>query len=405
MLNLLKIRVTGFKLLKDNFEIDLTTKARVYESDKAKEIQEVDKGLYLFRTNAFVGGNSSGKSTVLSLILKTLVFLQTGRWKYLQREFKKSKILLNIIFYLDGYIYDYQTSFSKIDVNNLLSDNSYAPINEISLKKLRYSKSKGIKCLDYILKDGEDLDYILKSSLDDTSAIKTITGNNVIVDDFSNNNISNLNETILRKTFFNSLNSCDKELVSSIIQLLDDSIEYIYYENSDYVRFKRANESEELMPTINLAAILSAGTFRGVELYIRCINALKNGATIIVDEIENCFQKNLVYNLLFLFNDEKINSKNAKLLFSTHYVEILDYLNRRDGIFITHKENGIIDIKNLYKDYSLRTELSKSKQFDNNVFNTAINYKQLLKVNRSLLNELQANNDWRNRWISIKRNH
>lgn len=393
MLNLLKIRVTGFKLLKDNFEIDLTTKARVYESDKAKEIQEVDKGLYLFRTNAFVGGNSSGKSTVLSLILKTLVFLQTGRWKYLQREFKKSKILLNIIFYLDGYIYDYQTSFSKIDVNNLLSDNSYAPINEISLKKLRYSKSKGIKCLDYILKNGEDLDYILKSSLDDTSAIKTITSNNVIVDDFSNNNISNLNETILRKTFFNSLNSCDKELVSSIIQLLDDSIEYIYYENSDYVRFKRANESEELMPTINLAAILSAGTFRGVELYIRCINALKNGATIIVDEIENCFQKNLVYNLLFLFNDEKINSKNAKLLFSTHYVEILDYLNRRDGIFITHKENGIIDIKNLYKDYSLRTELSKSKQFDNNVFNTAINYKQLLKVNRSLLNELQANND------------
>lgn len=393
MLNLLKIRVTGFKLLKDNFEIDLTTKARVYESDKAKEVQEVDKGLYLFRTNAFVGGNSSGKSTVLSLILKTLVLLQTGRWKYLQREFKKSKILLNIIFYLDGYIYDYQTSFSKIDVNNLLSDNSYAPINEISLKKLRYSKSKGIKCLDYILKDGEDLDYILKSSLDDTSAIKTITGNNVIVDDFSNNNISNLNETILRKTFFNSLNSCDKELVSSIIQLLDDSIEYIYYENSDYVRFKRANESEELMPTINLAAILSSGTFRGVELYIRCINAFKNGATIIVDEIENCFQKNLVYNLLFLFNDEKINSKNAKLLFSTHYVEILDYLNRRDGIFITHKENGIIDIKNLYKDYSLRTELSKSKQFDNNVFNTAINYKQLLKVRRSLLNELQANND------------
>ena len=63
MLDLLKIRINGFKLLKENFEIDLTTKARVYESDKAQEIQEVDKGLYLFHTNAFVGGNSSGKST------------------------------------------------------------------------------------------------------------------------------------------------------------------------------------------------------------------------------------------------------------------------------------------------------------------------------------------------------
>lgn len=393
MLDLLKIRINGFKLLKENFEIDLTTKARVYESDKAQEIQEVDKGLYLFHTNAFVGGNSSGKSTVLSLILKTLVFLQTGRWKYVQREFKKEKIDLDIIFYLDGYIYDYQTSFSKIDTTKLSNDNSYSPINEISLRRLRYNKSKGAKNLDYILDYGESLDHILKFSLGDTSAIKTITGDNVIVDDFSNNNISNLNETVLRNTFFTSLNSCDKELVSSIIQLLDDSIDYIYYENSDYVRFKRVNENEEIMPAINLAAILSAGTFRGVELYIRCINALKNGATIIVDEIENCFQKNLVYNLLFLFNDENINSKNAKLIFSTHYVEILDYLNRRDGIFITHKENGIIDVKNLYKDYSLRTELSKSKQFDNNVFNTAINYKQLLKVRRSLLNELQTNND------------
>lgn len=45
---------------------------------------------------------------------------------------------------------------------------------------------------------------------------------------------------------------------------------------------------------------------------------------------------------------KKINSKGAKLIFSTHYIEILDYLDRRDNIFITHKGTGIINIKNLY---------------------------------------------------------
>ena len=128
-------------------------------------------------------------------------------------------------------------------------------------------------------------------------------------------------------------------------------------------------------------------------MFIRCINALKYGKTFIVDEIENCFQKNLVFNLLFLFNDSKINSKGAQLIFSTHYVEILDYLNRRDNIFITHKTNGRILANNLYSDYNVRTELLKSKQFDNNVFNTSVNYRQVLEVRRNLLSELHIDND------------
>ena len=86
--------------------------------------------------------------------------------------------------------------------------------------------------------------------------------------------------------------------------------------------------------------ILSAGTFCGVELYIRCIDVLKYGKTIIIDEIETSFQKNLVYNLLFLFNDGEINSKGAQIIISTHYVEILDYLSRRDNIYLAHKNDG-----------------------------------------------------------------
>lgn len=393
MLYLLNLKANGYKLLSDDFNLNLTSRTRVYQNEKEKEMIEVDKGLYVFRSLAFVGGNSSGKSTVLSLLLKTLLFMQTGRWEYVPREFKNDYIDIETIFYLDGYIYEYNFVVGKIDFEKLSLANKFSPITKENLKKMRYDKSRGIKNLDLIHENGENLSSLFEMSLNDTSAITKITSNNIIVDDFNNNNITNFNESIVRNTFFTSLNSCDKNLVSSIIKLLDDSIEYIVCDDSDHVVFKRINETELVMPKVELISILSAGTFRGVELFIRCINALKYGKVFIVDEIENCFQKNLVFNLLFLFNDAKINSKGAQLIFSTHYVEILDYLNRRDGIFITHKNDGHISVKNLYSDYDVRTELSKSKQFDNNVFNTALNYKQVLEVRRNLINELHINND------------
>lgn len=393
MLELLKVKASGFKLLEDNFELDFTTRTRVYQKDKLSEIEEIDKGLNTFRSIAFVGGNSSGKSTALSLVLKTLLFLQTGRWEFIPREFKKDSIDLNIVFYLEGFLYNYSCTFSKIEIDKLSIANIYSPITNEKLTKLEYNKARGIVNLDLLNTNGVDESEILKSSLLDTSAIAKITGDKISVDEFSNNNIVNFDRNIVRNTFFASLNSCDKELVSSIIKLLDESIEYIICDNSDLVKFKRINEKEIIISKLELLSILSSGTFRGVELYVRSINALKYGKVFIVDEIENCFHKNLVKNLLFIFNSKNINSKGAKLIFSTHYTEILDSLSRRDNIFITHKENGYVNVKNLYSDYDVRTELSKSNQFDNNVFNTSFNYEQLLNVKELIINDLHTNND------------
>lgn len=393
MLELLKVKASGFKLLEDNFELDFTTRTRVYQKDKLSEIEEIDKGLNTFRSIAFVGGNSSGKSTALSLVLKTLLFLQTGRWEFIPREFKKDSIDLNIVFYLEGFLYNYSCTFNKIEIDKLSIANIYSPITNEKLIKLEYNKARGIVNLDLLNTNGVDESEILKSSLLDTSAIAKITGDKISVDEFSNNNIVNFDGNIVKNTFFASLNSCDKELVSSIIKLLDESIEYIICDNSDLVKFKRINEKEIIISKLELLSILSSGTFRGVELYVRSINALKYGKVFIVDEIENCFHKNLVKNLLFIFNSKNINSKGAKLIFSTHYTEILDSLSRRDNIFITHKENGYVNVKNLYSDYDVRTELSKSNQFDNNVFNTSFNYEQFLNVKELIINDLHTNNN------------
>lgn len=391
MLKLLNIRVNGYKLLEENFTFDFLTRTKVLEFDLEKEIFKIDTLLYSFRTLAVVGGNSSGKSTVLSLILKTIDFLSSGRWSYVENEFKEDKIGLSISFYLDGNIYFYSVNLLK-NTSDEGRNRLYALIDNESLFMKKYVKAKGKKNLENI----DDVDDVtsryLQNSLKDTSAIINLVKENILVDAFTNNNVIAFNEGLLSNSFYNILDNSNKELASSIIKLLDDSIEYIKSDSSDYVKFKRYNEDEQILKKIELISILSSGTFRGIELYLRAIKAIKLGKVFIVDEIENCFQKNVVFNLIFLFNDEIINKNNAQLIFSTNYTEILDILNRQDSINITHKNNGRINIKNL-KEYDIRVELSKSKQFDNNTFNTSINYQQLMEVRRNLINELYSNND------------
>ena len=392
MLKLLNIRVNGYKLLEENFTFDFLTRTKVLESDLEKEIFKIDTLLYSFRTLAVVGGNSSGKSTVLSLILKTIDFLSSGRWSYVENEFKEDKIGLSISFYLDGNIYFYSVNLLK-NTSDEGRNRLYALIDNESLFMKKYVKAKGKKNLENIDDVTDVTSRYLQNSLKDTSAIINLVKENILVDAFTNNNAIAFNERLLSNSFYNILENSNPELASSIIKLLDDSIEYIKSDSSDYVRFKRYNEDEQILKKIELISILSSGTFRGIELYLRAIKAIKLGKVFIVDEIENCFQKNVVFNLIFLFNDERINKNNAQLIFSTHYTEILDILNRQDSINITHKNNGRINIKNL-KEYDIRVELSKSKQFDNNTFNTSINYQQLMEVKRNIINELYSNNDW-----------
>ena len=392
MLKLLNIRVNGYKLLEENFTFDFLTRTKVLESDLEKEIFKIDTLLYSFRTLAVVGGNSSGKSTVLSLILKTIDFLSSGRWGYVEHEFKEDKIGLSISFYLDGNIYFYSVNLLK-NTSDEGRNRLYALIDNESLFMKKYVKAKGKKNLENIDDVADVTSRYLQNSLKDTSAIINLVKENILVDAFTNNNVIAFDEGLLSNSFYNILDNSNKELASSIIKLLDDSIEYIKSDSSDYVKFKRYNEDEQILKKIELISILSSGTFRGIELYLRAIKAIKLGKVFIVDEIENCFQKNVVLNLIFLFNDERINKNNAQLIFSTHYTEILDILNRQDSINITHKNNGRINIKNL-KEYDIRVELSKSKQFDNNTFNTSINYQQLMEVRRNLINELYSNNVW-----------
>ncbi len=394
MLKLLKATVSGYRMLEEGFTIDLLNKTKVSSLELEKDVLLIDKRLYTFKNFAFVGSNASGKSTTLTLLLCIYSFLCYGRWPYNPNDFSSKKITLHLEFFQNGEIYFYDGEIKKIENGGGSSLNigitPFCDIANESLFKIKYVPTFG-KAYEKHL-EGRTI-IPLENNVPDTSGIISITKGHVYIDDFENNNIWDARSTIVRNSFFDCLNRYDIALTSSILSLLDEGIEYIKVLDSDAVEYKRFNERSKIMNRSDLILLLSNGTIRGTELFIRAIRVLETGGVFLVDEIENCFHKNVVANVLDLFSDSTINKNGAQLIFSTHYSQILDLLNRRDSIFIMHQKDGKIGISNLLTNYKIRTELSKSIAFDNNVFDTLLKYDRLMKMRGNVVRELQTHHD------------
>lgn len=69
--------------------------------------------------------------------------------------------------------------------------------------------------------------------------------------------------------------------------------------------------------------------------------ALKNGKTVVVDEIDNGLHPMLVKYIVDIFNDSSINKNGAQLIFNTHDTTLLDLdMLRRDQIYFVEKNNN-----------------------------------------------------------------
>lgn len=85
-------------------------------------------------------------------------------------------------------------------------------------------------------------------------------------------------------------------------------------------------------------------------------NALKNGKTIVIDEIDNGLHPMLVRYIVGLFNDPEINKNGAQLIFNTHDINLLNLdILRRDQIYFVEKDNktGTSELYSL-SDFSAR---------------------------------------------------
>lgn len=184
-----------------------------------------------------------------------------------------------------------------------------------------------------------------------------------------------------------------------VIKFFDSSIEYVRNAHNGGTYLKFYHQQEIFISSIlELEKYLSSGTIKGINVFSLIISSIENGGYVLIDEIENHFNKTIITTIFNLFKDEKINPNGATLIFSTHYSELLDEFNRKDNIYITLKDRNNQSQNELvnYSDKVKRNDLKKSEVYlSNYIKGTAPQYRatmELKKYIKGLANEETVKN-------------
>ncbi len=369
-MKLLKVLATGYKNCADNFEINMVPIARKTSEDKEYELQEITDGLYVYSTVGIVGKNASGKTSAVELLSVAHEIL--SNFRIVKKSFSLDGTKIVLYFYHEGSIYKYETKLVEDIISNSIifaEQNISAKIYYKSKANEMYDDRGFVKCeiLGVLPEDTSIVFFILKGI--HTSAIYfncLDVGSSAYRAAFSSQRTHGIPDSVLMK----------------IIKIFDENISKLELLDDNNYEIVFCGEKEKLSAK-ELYYRLSSGTTKGIVLYTIVVMSLINGFDLIIDEIENHFHKTLVENIVTLYKDKSINRKNASLIFTTHYCEILDVFGRQDNIYIT-KSDKKVNIFNMYRDFDVRPELLKSKQFYNDVFKTAVNYDALMDLKKEL---------------------
>ncbi|MBJ6305923.1 ATP-binding protein, partial [Staphylococcus aureus] len=143
----------------------------------------------------------------------------------------------------------------------------------------------------------------------------------------------------------------------------------------------------------DLGKILSSGTIKGLNIFANIFKVLVEGGYLIIDEIENHLNKRIVSSILEFFLSD-ININGATLIFSTHYIEILDDVDRSDSIYILNKDEHI-KVKKLSERLGKfdRADRKKSEVFLSGIVDTVPDYNSYMRIKEDISKRLKELSD------------
>lgn len=362
----LKMDIHGHPLLEDGLEFSLVNDARI-TPNTSERLTHLIGNLWVNNLVTVVGKNATGKTTIMKLIIGLMQNVIAGS-SVVHSELNdvligKNPIKINIYFYgTNGYIYKDSLVYS---LNSDLHQ-WYIEDEKIYQKKVTASMSK-TKMFDFaktkVVLDRKTLDAVAASilSLDDSIFKSIISKEKYYIQTPINT---------LFYTNFNALTYIQENVPTEILTFLDPSIEYLKIDfrpddtKKDIYRLKFKNSDNEIVENsfTNITKYLSSGTAKGITLYGMIMAALETGSIIFIDEIEDHFNHTIIDAFIEYFTDKTININHATLIFSTHYSEILDQIDRTDEEYITRRNNKISLQR--YSQTHVRSDLSKAEVFE-----------------------------------------
>lgn len=378
-MKILRITAQGLPLFKEDLDICFYAQQRVSEDDK-NNLYNMIENYYLHSACAFIGINASGKTSVLKVVNLALSIIKNEPINHAETKSilggAKKATICTCFYDKRKYVCCLETEItakkSKTGeyMYSILSEKLWEkPIASVRSKKYLTDfagmKPTAIRNQDEIYLP-DDVSFIIahNKKVNDT------------VEVFSLLSYTNIN--VLPFT---------EDIPLEVIAFLDPTIEKLCFEQVEgkiFIHLKFKNEEEIILNNaLNLEQYLSSGTIKGIITFSMVKEVLQSGGYLLVDEIENHFNKEIVTTLVRFFMDSRFNKNGGTLIFTTHYPELLDEYDRNDGIYIIRNCNGIT-VENL--SYILtRNDIKRSDAYQSGFLEgTTPTYEAYIRLKKSL---------------------
>jgi hypothetical protein len=350
-------------------------------------LHKISPRIYQNNAIAFVGINASGKTTTLKVISFAIQMLNNEPISKIKNNtilnglIGKDEILFDIYFSTSSdSVYRLTTTIIKSEFSDELENKFVIKSEQLWRKDITSIKTKK-SIFDFAnlkpiqIRKGDE-EYLP----DDVSIMISLNKKNNLKVNF---------EDLIYWTNINLIRMFG-EVPQELITFLDSSIEYLKFnlrkeEKDVEIRLRFKGKEEILMNSpLELQKYLSSGTIKGINVFISAMIVLSKGGYLIIDELENHFNKELAATLVRFFMNHQVNKKGAVILLSTHYPELLDEFERSDNIYIT-RNNGGISVENL-SNILKRNDIKKSEVYQSGYLQgTAPVYESFIEFKKALI--------------------
>ena len=351
---------------------------KVYDDvDSDSSVARLCGNVYDSKIVALCGINASGKTTLLSMIRFMLSVYLSNKpldsfQSLLQRLHGSQDIEISAIFVVGGAVYKIDSAISKDDRDSF----SFRDETLYELKGKISRQAISDEAMYKLVQNRNTLPEDAKLFLDKGKSIASM------VQDKNDNSLLSFysadSESDLRRFL---------RIQPEIIRYLDRSISSIELNSSSMMyTVRRVGQDPIEVNYKELLEILSSGTKRGIGFFSDMLAVLRYGGYLLVDELEDNFNKTIVVNIMEFFTRKKTNPNDAHLIFTTHYQELIDILDRNDSISITTRtKDGKLAVRNLSQ-YLKRNDVKRSDILSSDYYDlgTALDYTSYVSLRKSI---------------------
>ena len=365
---ILLFRLNNIFSFRDETTLDL--QAAKIQTEKGKALSGnmfPAAGGQVLKSVSVFGANASGKSNVMKGIHACVDMIRTSHTYnentiFAVAPFKfdgydKNPSSFFVRFIIDGIEYEYSFSMTRTEI--LTEHLFYYPKGRRSLvfsrdeskgpdKKNIYEFKQAIKRpMDVAANTSRKTLFISRASQMDRDIAKRVFRF------FSEDVVLDYKESAMP---IDSFMKTRKEQILEILNTADSDIVDIRIQGNTLKTFHRGNPDI----AFDFDTEESEGTKTLFQMMLSMIDIIRNGRTLLIDEIDTSLHPHLVEYIINLFN----NSDNAQLIYTTHNTHLLntDFQRRDQVYFVNKREDGCSDLYSLYdfKDFRDTFDMEKA---------------------------------------------